>query len=70
MKTMTLALVAMLALGLVAAMPSASAAPMAADDGDGRCIGVYEEETHPDGSVTKKCTGVWEGQLKDLLGLD
>lgn len=63
MKTMTVALAGLLVLGLVAAVPSASAASDTAADQQERCIGIYEE----DSQGNKKCTGVWTSTLCYLL---
>lgn len=63
MKTRTLAVVGLLMIGLMAVVPSASAATSAMDDDQGRCIGIYEE----DAQGNKKCTGVWQDTLCDLL---
>jgi uncharacterized membrane protein len=62
MKTMTVGLAALLVIGLVAAIPTASAAPVNLDNTD-TCYGVYKE--YPNG--TKECTGVWQHTLEDLL---
>ena len=65
MKTMTMGLAALLVIGLVAAVPTASAAPVNVDSND-TCYGVYRE--YPNG--TKECTGVWQSSLEEILDLD
>lgn len=65
MNTKTLATSGLLLVGLMA-VPAASAETMTQDD-NGRCIGIYEETTNPDGSKSVKCTGFWEEQVMDPL---